>query len=128
MKTTLGIIAFAGIGAISFSLATGTIFASETYLYVNKSGTLSSAVAATPTLAIEDADNIKMHSGVIDATAYAALTSNTTVTPTNGTNGEVYAYVTASNDLATVKAMTAEEAIATAPNIKSTSGVMLVTE
>lgn len=101
----------------------------DAYLYVDEEGDIDVEVADTPTEAINDADDIKYNSGVIDAESYAELSAqSTTVTTSNDSSMTMdegtYLYVTADGRLASEDADTAYEALNDAENIKYDSGVI----
>ena len=102
----------------------------DEYLYVDEDGNLAAEDADTPAEAINEADDIKYNSGVIDADQYEDLAedgeSADTTTTLVGMN--TYAYVNMSDKIAYILASDWEAALTSANNIKYNSGVMLVTK
>jgi hypothetical protein len=97
-----------------------------TYQYVDVSGNLRSVEANSPTQAIAIAPNIASHSGVMLAGNSTIVTPVTIPTPIPSGTGSLYQYIDISGNLRTVRATSASMALATAPNIASHSGVMLI--
>jgi hypothetical protein len=100
----------------------------DEYLYVDEDGNIAAEDAATPMEAITEADDIMDNSGVIAADEYEDLADDATVAVTTFAGGNTYAFVTMTDEIDYVSAMSWEAALTNAVNIKYNSGVMLVTE
>lgn len=101
----------------------------QTYQYVTSDSDLQLVVADTPSEAITQAPQRDPHSGVMEVSiggegnAFAPIVESSFVA-----DMEVYAYVTVANAIGTVLASNPMEAIVTADNRMSNSGVILVAE
>lgn len=109
--------AFVAAGALAISPA----YADEVYLYVDTSGSLSTEIADSPQEAINDAENIAMHSGVmVVEEAEASLLS------VLDDEEQTYLYVDVSGTMQTVVAESPQAAIMEASDIAPNSGVLLL--
>lgn len=108
--------------ALGILLASSQVFAA-TYKYIDVNGEEKLETAVTPNEAIRTALNRDPESGVILVTDMEEAVE---IASTVDRDTEVYAYVAVDGEVAVHTAETPTEAINTAPEIKSDSGVMLV--
>lgn len=104
-----------------FSSAFASAALAEEYLYVDANGDLQVEQAATPTMAINEADDRMYNSGVWNPDA--SLTSGVVVDTDLSGDEEVYLYVSSDNELEAQIADTPTEAINEADDRKYNSGV-----
>lgn len=130
---------------LSFVLFAGltiSVFAQESYLYVNTDENLKAVAAETPAEAIEKPTDIKSNSGVILSASFDALSEGSvlgisdTAEPIDlapmqvvqNTSQELYAFVNTQGGMSYITSEDPTTALETATNIKPNSGVMLVVE
>jgi len=100
----------------------------QTYQYVDTTGNLRIVVANTPSEAIAIAPNRDAHSGVIEVGVGGEGNALAPTTVPLSAFAKTYQYVDTAGNLRLVVANSPSEAIATAENRMSNSGVMLVAE
>jgi hypothetical protein len=101
-----------------------TISFAGNYQYIDTTGSLRSIEATNATIAINTAPSIAYNSGV------RLVTSNDTIpynTPVTNASRNFYQYIDTSGNIRSINASSASIALASASNIATHSGVILVT-